>query len=158
MDNLNDSESNEEIISHAIIFLLLLFEKFNSIEDDIKEKNRQEIINGIEFLYMDSIFEFVKNNLSKINIEQLIDKLIKLIINRHLYETSMRLSIGTKNWVFLEEDGRLYFERTNLVTFGPQDNRWNSIKNLLLDLDFIQITGDRLKITNKGIEWLQRIE
>ena len=45
---------------------------------------------------MDSIFEFVKNNLSKINIEQLIDKLIKLIINRHLYETSMRLSIGTK--------------------------------------------------------------
>lgn len=158
IENLNAADSNEEIVSHAIIILLLLFEKFNSIEVDIKEKNRHEIINGIEFLYMDSIFEFVETNLSKITIEQLIEKLSIIIINRHLYETSTRLSIGTKNWVFLEEDGRLYFERTNLVTFGPQDNRWDSIKNLLLDLDFIQIKEDRLKITNKGIEWLKKIE
>lgn len=107
---------------------------------------------------MDSIFEFIQNNLSKITIEQLIEKLAIIIINRHLHETSTRLSIGTKNWVFLEEDGRLYYERTNLVTFGPQDNRWDSIKNLLLDLDFIYINKNRLNITNKGIEWLKRIE
>lgn len=158
IDNLYDAESNEEIVSHAIVFLLLLFDKFNSIDDIIKEKNRQTVINSIEFLYMDSIFEFIQNNLSKITIEQLIEKLAIIIINRHLHETSTRLSIGTKNWVFLEEDGRLYYERTNLVTFGPQDNRWDSIKNLLLDLDFIYINKNRLNITNKGIEWLKRIE
>lgn len=157
-DNLFNDESNEDILSHVIIFLLLLFEKFNSIDDTIKEKNHHNIINGFEFLYINSIFEFIEDNLSKVTIEQLIEKLTLIIINRHLYETSTRLSIGTKNWVFLEEDGRLFFERTNLITFGPQDNRWDSIKNLLLDLDFIQITEDRLKITNKGIEWLKRIE
>lgn len=106
---------------------------------------------------INSIFHYIQLNPDK-KINEFLGLISKLIINKHLFETSLRLAAGTHNWIFLEENNQLYFERKNYVGFGPQDNRWFSIKNLLNDLKFIEFSDDTVNITNKGFQWLERIK
>lgn len=153
---LYNSDSNEEKISTILIFLMLLYNRYNQIEEEIREYNRWDGDEDIGSLSITSMVNFIKLNPDK-TINEYLKDICKLVINKHLYETAIRLSTGTKNWIFLEENNKLYFERKNYVWFGPQDNRWFSIRNLLYDLQFIQYADDKVNITDKGLKWLERI-
>ena len=152
---LYNSRSKEEKLSIILLFLILLHNRYNLIDADIREYNRLDSYKDLESLSMNSMFNFIKLDPEK-TINEYLAVICKLIINKHLYEAATRLSMGTKNWIFLEEDNMLYFERTNKVWFGPQDNRWFSIRNLLKDLNFIAFAEDRVTITDKGLKWLKR--
>lgn len=154
---LYNSGSKEEKLSTILLFLILLCNRYNLIDAKIREYNRWDGDKGLESLSMNAMFNFIKSNPEK-RINEYLAIICKLIINKHLYEAAARLSMGTKNWIFLEEDNMLYFERLNKVWFGPQDNRWFSIRNLLKDLNFIEFEEDRVNITDKGLKWLERIK
>ena len=156
-DNLYNSKSKENKLANVLIFLLLLYNRYNLIEEYIKNYNPENDIRELNSLSMNAMFNFIKINSDK-TINECLSIICKSIINKHLYETALRLSTGTHNWIFLEEDNRLYFERKNYVWFGPQDNRWFSIRNLLNDLNFIEFVDDKVNITDKGLSWLERIK
>ena len=60
----------------------------------------------------------------------------------------------TKNWAFLEEDSRLFFSRKGLIDIHPRDNRWDSIRCLMEDIEMIKV-DEKISLTEKGKEWLQ---
>lgn len=157
-DNLYNATSIESKLANILVILLLLYKRSELIEHQIKNYNYHDQDDRLESLSMKAIFNFIKNNDEEINIMGFLKDLCRNIINKHLYEVARRLSIGTKNWIFLEEDNRLYFERKSYVGFGPQDNRWLRIRNLLKDLQFIEFSENEVNLTDKGEIWLRRIE
>ena len=83
------------------------------------------------------------------------DYLVQSVIERHLYEANVRMSRGTRNWLFVEEDSRLFFSKNDLITINTRDNRWNSILKLMQDIEFIDIE-DNIVLTDKGEKWLKQ--
>lgn len=85
--------------------------------------------------------------------------LVQKIKRRHLFEAASRLrSNNTRAWLFTEEDGQLFSARQRPFSASTRDNRWDSIESLLTDLNFIQRDGDHLVLTDRGEQWLQRID
>lgn len=157
-DNIDDSESLEEMVAYLQIFFILLFNRYKSIKNDIT--NYYTINKDLEpfSLFISEIFqEFEEKVLNQKTMDQFLNFICSKIIERHLYVAATRLSTGTRNWLFIEEDNRLFFDRKLPVIFHPQENRWLSIRNILLDLKFIQNETKHVILTGKGLEWLKRI-
>lgn len=154
-DNISNAESMESQFGETIILLCLLYNRFNSTPKairDYNQGNRDEF--NIDTLYIQSIFADI--NESVVSIREYLTKLAGMIVNRHLLESARRLSYGTKNWIFTEEDGRLLFARKDYVFFQPRDNRWQSVRSLLKDLKLLEEKESRILLTRKGREWLDK--
>jgi len=154
-DNISKADDLEVILANAILMLFLLKRRFESID--------KQIINGARIekniyikdkLRIDILFNYIEQNRNK-DVFLFFNYLIQSIIERHLYEANVRMSWGTKNWLFVEEDSRLFFSRKDTIRIHPRDNRWNSILNLMQDLNMIDIS-DNIILTDKGKKWLKQ--
>ncbi|CAG0997928.1 hypothetical protein METP3_03091 [Methanosarcinales archaeon] len=154
-DNISKAEDLEVILANAILMLFLLKRRFESID--------KQIINGARIekniyikdkLRIDILFNYIEQNRNK-DVFLFLNYLIQSIIERHLYEANVRMSWGTKNWLFVEEDSRLFFSRKDTIRIHPRDNRWNSMLNLMQDINMIDIS-DNIILTDKGKEWLKQ--
>jgi hypothetical protein len=154
-DNIYEAEDLEVILANAILMLFLLKRRFESID--------KQIINGARIekniyikdkLRIDILFNYIEQNKNK-DVFLLLDYLIQSIIERHLYEANVRMSWGTKNWLFVEEDSRLFFSRKDTIRIHTRDNRWNSMLTLMQDINMIDIS-DNIILTDKGKEWLKQ--
>jgi|GEM_PF-1884491 len=163
--SLNESEiydtlyyKNSEIfLADSIIFLGLLYHRYNQNLQFIDETRN---VNDISSLLMEDLFNYLEENGDGIQIIPFFSELFRVLINRHLFISAERYaSNGTKNWIFTEEDGRLFSARTP-IAISPRDNRWPSIRTLLTDLDFVARDPDsnNLIITEKGTLWLHQIQ
>lgn len=158
-DDVSTENPLENRLGNIVILLCLLYNRYNLTPIIMREYG---LVSEDEFkldsLSIHNIFiNMEKHGDEKGVFEYLVD-LAKVIVNRHLFEAVRRLSWGTRNWIFTEEDDRLFFARKDYVYFQPRDNRWQSIKSLLKDLQFIEEKDSKIVLTRKGREWLGKIE
>ena len=154
-DNISETEYLEVILANAVIMLFLLKRRFESIDKQIINGSRiEKNIYIKEKLRIDSLFDYIDQNKNK-DVFFFLNYLIQSIIERHLYEANVRMAWGTRNWLFVEENSRLFFSRKDKIRIDARDNRWYSILNLMQDIDLIDIT-DNIILTDKGKEWLKQ--
>ena len=154
-DNIAKAEYLEEILANVVLMLFLLKRNFESIDKNIIENARiEKNIYIREKLRIDILFNYIDQNHNK-EIISFLDYLVQSVIERHLYEANVRMSRGTRNWLFVEEDSRLFFSKNDLITINTRDNRWNSILKLMQDIEFIDIE-DNIVLTDKGEKWLKQ--
>jgi len=155
-EHISKTNQLEEILANVFVMLVLLKRRFETVDKNIIEEARLEKNIYIkDKLRIDKLFQYIEDSKDQ-NIISFFDYLIKSVIERHLYESNIRLSQnGTKNWVFLEEDSRLFFSKKELITIRPRDNRWNSIRSLMRDIEMIKV-DDKISLTDKGKQWLQQ--
>ena len=155
-ETISTTDELEEILANVFVMLVLLKRRFETVDKNIIEEVKLEKDIYIkDKLRIDKLFQYLEDNKDQ-NIISFFDYLIKSVIERHLYESNIRLSQnGTKNWVFLEENSRLFISKKELITIRPRDNRWNSIQSLMHDIEMIKV-DDKISLTDKGKQWLQQ--
>lgn len=154
-DNIATAEYLEEILGNVVLLLFLLKRKYESIDENIIKNARIEKNTYIkEKLRIDILFNYIDQNRNE-DIISYLNYLIQSVIERHLYEANVRMSWGTRNWLFVEEDSRLFFSRNDLIRIYTRDNRWNSILKLMQDIEFIDIHDD-IVLTDNGEKWLKQ--
>ena len=155
-DEIN-SKDHEQKIANIIIMLALVFRRYSVIDTKIKDFAFSDKKSGFYSLFIKDIFKFIENH-GEITIYGFLEYICDLIIRRHLFEATLRLyDSNTKNWLFTEDNGLLYSVGKK-IPLSTRDNRWNSIKSLLSDLNFIKETEEIIVPTQKGISWLKKIE
>ncbi|MDI9436910.1 MAG: hypothetical protein QM405_02415 [Euryarchaeota archaeon] len=151
------SKDPEEKLVNILIMLILLYRRYLSIDTEIKDYAFNNIGHSFYSLFISDIVKFIEEN-GEISIYEFLDYLCDLIIKRHIFESTLRFyDSNTRNWLFTEEDGLLFGE-SKKIPIGTRDNRWGSIKSLLLDLNFIYEVDGKISLTEKAIIWLKRIE
>jgi len=154
-DKVYGTEKLEDILSNVFVMLALLKRRFKTIDKKIiKEARIEKGIYIKDKLRIDELFDYIENNKEQ-NIIAFLDYLIQSVIERHLYEANVRMSWGTKNWLFVEEDSRLFFSKKDLIRIHTRDNRWKSIMTLMEDIEMIKVE-DKISLTDKGKQWLQQ--
>lgn len=152
-DNIRNAEDLEVIIANAVLLVFLLKRRFESIDKRIKENMEIERIDILDKLRIDSLFSYIDQNKNK-DLIIFCDYLIKSVIERHLYESSVRMSWGTKNWLFVEEDSRIFFSKRDMIDIHTRDNRWLTILHLMQDIEMIEV-NNQVQLTDKGKKWLK---
>jgi hypothetical protein len=154
-NNLYDKNS-ETFFAKSIVFLGLLYHRYNQ---NLQFIDKTHNVNDFSSLLIEDLFSHLEKNGDDIHIAPFFSELFRVLVNRHLFVSAERYaSNGTKNWIFTEEDGRLFSARTP-IAISPRDNRWPSIRTLLTDLGFVYRDSDsNLKITDKGALWLHQIQ
>jgi len=153
-DNLSKTNVLEEMIVNSFVMLVLVKRRLETIDKEVIEESRieQEILIE-DKLRINKLIPYIQNN-REMSFISFLDYLIRCLIERHLYESNVRMSWGTKNWLFVEEDSRLFFSKKDLIGIQTRDNRWNSILTLMGDIEMIKV-DDKITLTDKGIKWLQ---
>jgi hypothetical protein len=161
-DMINTSTNIEDQIAGIVVMLSLLTKRYLSTEETIRNFGRLKDGNlaaSSENLSIHRIIREIVEHGADIQFRKYIEVLMERVINQHIIESVSRLSsTGTRNWIFTEEDGRLYFSRRSFVDFDARDNRWNSIRSLLRDIGFVTEQGGRLLLTEEGATWLSKTE
>ncbi len=151
------STDGEERLANILLMISLLFNRYSSIDKKIKCYAFQNNKSDFYSLFIEDIFEYIENEGHDVTIFEFLEFLSNLIIKRHLYESTLRLyDSGTKNWLFLEENGYVFSENKK-IDYYARDNRWGSVRSLLSDLGLLNIYNDRLELSERGIQWLKRI-
>lgn len=146
------TNDREEFIAESFIFLCLLYYRFKDF-DDFPEMN-----DDFASLNCDSVLRYISDNCDSLRILPFLSTLFETIVNRHLLTSAIRYANGTQNWIFTEEEGRLQSARDK-IGVSMRDNRWYSIRSLLLDLNFVALNEESiLTLTEKGQKWLKMIE
>ena len=158
-DVIRKGTSNEERLAAILVMLVLLRKRFLVIKGAVSETSSTIDEHRLvpDTLRLANVLASIDEKRS-VSILVYLKYLIEIVINRHLLESTSRLSWGTKNWIFSEEAGVLYPARRDLVVIRPRDNRWSSILNLLLDTKFVRKNNGRIDLTEKGELWLSKIE
>lgn len=154
--NIEKSSCLEDQLAEILILMCLLYHRYEKTAGNLK--NLFSCKGFSEQISIHTVFSDIKNSDSELSVFYYLTKLVDKIVNVHLSEASLRLSTGVKKWIFTEENNELYPARKKLVKFEPRDNRWGSMKSLLLDLQFIQKKDSKIVLTDKGKEWLNKIE
>lgn len=158
-DDVSNASSLENQLGDIVILLCLLYVRYKLTPAPIRKYG---LVSEDEFkldsLSIHNIFTDIEKHGDETGIFEYLTDLAKVIVNRHLFEAARRLSWGTRNWIFTEEDNSLFFARRDYVYFSPRDNRWWSIKSLLKDLQFIEEKDSKIVLTKRGREWLSKIE
>jgi len=151
------SDNPEVFLSEFIIMICLLYIRYYQIFIDLK--GIKEFKNNsltTEQINIDQLFNYIKINKTELTIVPFLSNLSRIIVNRHLLESAQRFANNTKNWIFVEEEGHIFSAREP-IRVTTRDNRWQSIRTLLEDLEFIDSEGDSsLLVTEKGLEWLKK--
>lgn len=150
----------QEKAAASLLLLLTLKFRYDQFSNDFKENagvnSEENRVRGR--LDISSMYEEVEARVD----DTLVSFLQDLFIwtkRQHVFEASRRLrNSNTRAWIFTEEEGRFYFARQSPISVGPRDNRWGSMESLLTDLKFVEEQDDKTVLTEKGEEWLQRIE
>ena len=151
------SDNPEVFLSEFIIMICLLYIRYYQIFIDLKGiKEFENNSLTTEQINIDQLFNYIKKNKTEIKIIPFLSNLSRIIVNRHLLESAQRFANNTKNWIFVEEAGHIFSAREP-IRVTTRDNRWQSIRTLLEDLEFIDLEGDSsLLVTEKGLEWLKK--
>jgi len=155
-DSISSLQDNEAILGNILIMLILLRWRYLSISIEIKKTARQRKQIDIEdTLFIENLFHFIEKN-AEMDVLFFLSLLFDWVIRRHLYESAVRFrQNNTKNWLIVEEDGRLFFSRSQLIDISPRDNRWGSILSIMKDIEMVE--GDsQYKLTDKGVIWLKK--
>lgn len=155
-DNIRNAASLENQLAEVLLLLSLLYHRYWQTSANVKGYG-----SNIEFsdpLNIEKVFNDLKGPSSNLPIFDYLGNLADKIVNAHLAESARRFAGGIRKWIFTEENSELYFARKDLVEFYPRDNRWSSIRSLLTDLQFIQEKDSKIILTDKGREWLSKIE
>lgn len=153
-DTIYQAKHLEDILSNVIAMLALLKRRFEKIEKKVIEEGRiAKAISIKDKLRIDELFKYVDEN-KELSISNFFHYIIHSVIERHLYEANLRMSWGTKNWLFVEEDSRLFFSKKDLISIHSRDNRWVSMMTLMQDVEMIKV-DDKVTLTEKGKQWLQ---
>ncbi len=151
------TREHEELLASFILMLALLFHRYSQITPFNSKLNDYDDSDP-NLLNIEALFEYIEVKGADLHIIPFLSHISRLIVNRHLLESASRFAYGTKNWLFAEEEGRLYSTR-DPVHMSPRDNRWQSIRTLLQDLAFIEQTDEgNLIVTKKGLEWLKKVQ
>lgn len=149
----------EKAVASLLLLLTLKF-RYDQYSDDFMEAAgvdpEERVVRGL--LDIGSMFEELEAR-EHDDLDSFLQDLIIWTKRQHVFEASRRLrNSNTRAWIFTEEEGRLFFTRQSLISISPRDNRWGSIESLLTDLNFVEEQNDSTVLTEKGVEWLQRIE
>jgi hypothetical protein len=155
---LSGAEKPEWILALALMMLILLRKRFETTEEGIRNytSQRKELEIFEDKLAITRILGNIIEAEGNKPLLEYLRLLADFVIERHLLESAIRLSWGTTNWIFTEEQGTLYPARIDLVEFDARDNRWDSILHLLRDMKFVE--GNPIRLTDKGLRWLQLVE
>lgn len=130
----------EPFFSECFILLGLLKIRYENSQFVIQSKS----ISALASLNIEDLLGYLKANGDSESLEDFLSKLMQTIVNKHLFVAVQRFAYGTRNWIFVEEDERLYSTSRD-VRINPRDNRWGSIRSILTDLGFIFQNHDQLE-------------
>jgi len=155
-DSISSSQNDEETLGDLVILLVLLKQRYHRISNEIKKASRNEREYEIDNrLLIQDLFDFVEKN-PDMKVIAFLSLIFAWVVRRHLYESAIRYrQNNTKNWLFVEDNGRLFFSRRRSIRIHPRDNRWDAIASLMKDIDMIQY-GTNITLTSKGILWLEK--
>lgn len=147
----------EHILCECILMLSLLYVRYYQNSQFILRSDHDRFLE-IDQLNINSLFNYIQINRGNLKIVPFLSKLGQMVVNRHLLVSAQRLAEGTKNWMFTEENGRLFSAREP-VYMRHRDNRWQSVQMLLQDLEFIyHDRKSNLFLTHKGLKCLKAIQ
>ena len=146
-------ESNyEKILKWVFLMFSLLSCRLRELETSIVKKRQLRQPQ----LYIKNLLSPEMLNMDLVSFGRY---LINIVIDTHLIESMWRWSDqGTRNWIFIEEEGRLQYARVRPFEARPRDNRWPSIRSILEDLDFLETSNKKIYLTRRGEDWLSKIE
>jgi len=152
------SDKPEILISQFILMICLLYIRYFQVNANSKEENKIKTNSlGIEHIDIHMLFNYINVNKRNIKLKQFLSDISKVIVNRHLLESAQRFANNTKNWIFVEEEGQLFSAREPIIVH-TRDNRWQSIRTILEDLEFIDLDENScLSVTEKGLNWIKII-
>lgn len=162
-DGITNSQMVEAKLAYILLMLALLQGRLVQISDEIKGKSGSPSSRPLmieDQLEIQGVLNALTAEKAQSSISEYVREMIDIVIDRHLLESATRLSGGTKNWIFTEEEGMLTPARRDPIRIEPRDNRWKSIYNLLTDTKFIEDDSktNRVVLTEKGKQWLSKIE
>ena len=160
IDSLLASKNLEAQLANIVLLLALLSKRYGKTDAKIRSYGLGPDFSDTfsNYLSIHSILPEIRDKSTDLRIGEYLGKTCTRIINQHMIEAMSRFSsIGTKNWIFTEEDDNLYFARNRYVDFQTHDNRWHSMRSLLNDLGFVSDRDGKLLLTKEGIEWLNKI-
>lgn len=154
-EKIRASQELEHILGYSLALLILLKRRYSSIAPEIINSARikdNTII--MDKLKINVFLEYLNAN-NKKTLSEIIEYIFKITVERHLCESSVRMMGGTRNWLFVEEDNRLFFAKNDTVNIYSRDNKWDSVLSLLIDIGMIK-KDQRIGLTDKGTKWLQQ--
>lgn len=158
-DLLYNADKAEDKLVAIAVMLCLLHKRYLATEQVLREygaTSKAELTEDPASIH--NIIPALSSQADK-SVRDFMMELTVTVVNRHLFEAANRFAgNGTKDWIFTEDGGHLYFARTEPVYFTTRDNRWGAIRSLLRDTGFIEERRSKLRLTNKGREWLRNIE
>lgn len=155
-DELYD-DNLENFLATSLLMMGLLYLRYRQCFGSLNQTEPSETFDT-DIVNIELLFEHLHSKGNEETIIPFLSKLCKSVVNRHLLESAQRFAYGTRNWIVTEENGCLFSSREP-IRVQPRDNRWQSIRTLLLDLEFIeQNTENHLNVTEKGLEWLSKIQ
>jgi hypothetical protein len=157
-DNIERTDILEEKLAHILVMLCLLESRYWITSDRIRNYKVAARKSELTHPKLDiTLVLTLKKNHGGQKILEYLKYLVIDVVDTHLSESAQRYGSGTRNWIFTEEEGNLTSARTELIRVYSRDNRWESIRNLLVDLKFIKISNNHFNLTSKGELWLKKI-
>lgn len=161
-DGISSSDGWKEKSAYSLLMILLLKHRYELTEERVRSYKNESSGGGI---YMNQLnIDSVLGRLDEEeDVKEFTKKLIIKIKNRHRVRTTSRFSDkdgtkGTRAWLFTEQEGRLSPSNQNGFNPRTRDNRWRSIKGLLVDLNFVHREDEKAVLTQRGEQWLNQIE
>jgi hypothetical protein len=159
-DKISEPDHPVIFLSEFIIMVCLLYIRYYQISARLlpRSESNNNVL-GTDQVDIDLLFSYIKSNRSNLKPILFLSDLSRVIVNRHLLASAQRFATNTKNWIFVEENGYIFSAREPIRRIRTRDTRWQSIRTLMKDLDFINLDEkSRLFVTEKGSNWLKKVK
>ena len=151
--NALSSETREEELANLISLLCLLKYRYLSFTE-----SQREVLHyterDLQSVTPTQIYKYVMRG----PIKSFIEKLLKLVADRHRVVASIRYKSGTKCWLVTEEDGLLFHYGKPYEWRAYRESKWRNVVELLCDIGMVEERNRTFKISRIGRAWLKRIE
>jgi hypothetical protein len=145
--NALSSETHEEELANLISLLFLLKYRYSSFTE-----SQREVLHYIERglqsvaptqLCPTQLYKYVMRG----PVESFIEKLLKLVVNRHRIVASIRYKSGTKCWLVTKEDELLFHYGKPYEWRAYRESKWRNVVELLCDMSMLQEKDRTFKIS-----------
>ncbi len=147
------SETHEERLANLVALLCLLKYRFLSFSEP-----QIEVLRCTEKDLQSVAPTYLYKYLVKGPMEPLIERLLRLVANRHRFIASIRYKAGTRCWLITEEDDVFFHYGKRYRWRAYRESKWRNVVELLCDLGLLEKKDTTFKISRTGRSWLRRTE
>lgn len=149
--NALSSETHEKKLANLIALLCLLRYRYSSFT-----RPQRNVLHDAEASLLSVTPSQFYKYVMKGAIESFVEKLFRLVSDRHRFVASIRYRSGTKCWLLTEEDGLLFHYGKPFKFRAYRESKWRNVAELLYDMGLLEKRNKAFKISRIGKIWLNR--